>query len=128
MPGHRFERAAEHIGQVLSEVITHRLKDPRVGFLTVTRVKVAPDLTKATVFLSVLGDEAEQRTTLRALQHARGHIHRELASRVQARRHPEVSFKIDEGYQRSVRVARILSDIQTQAPPAAPADTANDEV
>jgi len=114
MPKHRHERITERIRQILSEVIAFRLKDPRVGFVTVTRVKVAPDYTKATVFLSILGAESEERDTLRALQHARGHIQSELSSRIRIRRHPEIAFKIDEGYKRGLNVSRILSEIETE--------------
>jgi len=112
MPSHRHQRVTERIKQELSEIITHQLKDPRVGFVTVTRVKVAPDYTKATVFLSVLGDTAAENTSLRALAHARGHIQTEIARRVRIRRHPEINFKIDEGYKNSQKVSRILSELE----------------
>lgn len=119
MAKHRIERLTERIKQVLSEVIAHELKDPRVGFVTITRVKLAPDLTKATVFLSVMGSESEQRTSLRALEHAHGHIQTEVASRIRMRRHPEIVFRVDEGYQKSVRVSRILAEIRAESADAA---------
>lgn len=116
MAKYRIERITERIRQELSEIIAHELKDPRVGFVTVTRVKLAPDLTRATVFVSVLGEEADERTALRALQHARGHMQTEIAHRIRIRRHPEISFKIDEGYKHSRKVSQILSEIGAEAP------------
>ena len=127
MPKHRHERITERIRQELSEIITQELRDPRVGFVTVTHVKVAPDYTRATVFLSILGDEANERTTMRALEHARGHIQTELAQRIRIRRHPEIGFRIDEGFKNSQKVSRILSELEAEkgaepAEPEAPAD------
>lgn len=116
MPSHRHERVTERIRQELSDIITHQLKDPRVGFITVTRVKVAPDYTKATVFVSILGEANAERTTMRALSHARGHIQTELSRRIRIRRHPEISFRIDEGFKNSLRVSRILSEIEAVEP------------
>jgi len=115
MPKHRIERVTERIKQVLSEVIAYELKDPRVGLITVTRVKLTPDLAKATVFLSVMGDEAKQRTSFRALEHARGHIQTVVTSRIRIRRHPEIVFKLDEGYQKGQRISRILSELQAES-------------
>ena len=116
MAKHRIERVAERIKQELSDIITYKLKDPRVGFVTITRVKVAPDMTKATVFLSVMGQGSQENTTMRALKHARGHIQTELSGRIRLRRHPEIQFKIDEGYKKSLKVSHILAEIGAEDP------------
>ena len=118
--GRRLERLTERVKQDLSEIIAYQLKDPRVGFATVTRVQLAPDLTRALVFVSVMGSEGRQRASLRALQHARGHIQSQIARRLRVRRHPIMTFELDKGLKHSLEVARILSELREETAGDAP--------
>jgi len=102
------------------------MNDPRLGFITVTEVKVAEDLETAKVYVSVMGDETVQQRTLKTIAHARGHIQRLLADRLRMRRTPLLIFQHDEGIKKSVRVSALLrqlaaerSDRGADEPPAA---------
>ena len=94
--GHRHERIAGEIQQEISVMIVGELKDPRLaGLATVTEVRVTPDLKQAKVYVSVMGSEAEQASTLDGLRAAAGFIRHELCERLQMRRAPEVNFVLD---------------------------------
>jgi len=94
--GHRHERIAGEIQQEISVMLAGELKDPRLaGLATVTEVRVTPDLKQAKVFVSVMGSEAEQASTLAGLRAAAGFIRHELSERLQMRRAPEVNFVLD---------------------------------
>ncbi|HRU06366.1 MAG TPA: 30S ribosome-binding factor RbfA [Candidatus Brocadiia bacterium] len=109
--GRRLERLTAILKQELGAIIAFQLKDPRVGFATVTRIKLASDLTQVQVFVSVLGPEAQERAAMRALNHARGHIQSLIADRIDIRRHPEITFHLDRGLKHSLRVSQILTEL-----------------
>ena len=90
-------------------MLVAELCDPRIGFATLTRVEVSSDLRNARVFVSILGTAAQQRTALRGLESARKRIRRTLGERLELRRVPEVSFRLDPGVKRSVRMTSLLS-------------------
>jgi len=115
--GRRLERLTARLKQELGAIIAFQLKDPRVGFATVTRIKLASDLTQVQVFVSVLGPEAQERAAMRALGHARGHIQSLIAERIDIRRHPEITFHLDRGLKHSVRVAEILTELAQERGP-----------
>jgi ribosome-binding factor A len=104
----KIERLTELVQREVSHVIMYELADPRLGFVTVTEVKLAPDLSMAMVFISVMGDDAVQATTMKVIEHSRGHIQKLLADRVKMRRVPILSFRVDEGVKRSVRISALL--------------------
>ena len=106
--GRRSERLAEEIREQVARMIASELKDPRLGFVTVTRVELAHDLGHARVHVGVLGDEAERRKSLAALQQASGFVRRELGRRLRIRHTPEVEFRYDKGIDATDRVARLL--------------------
>jgi ribosome-binding factor A len=94
--GHRHERIAGEIQQEIAVMLAGELKDPRLaGLATVTEVRVTPDLKQAKVFVSVMGSEAEQASTIAGLRAAAGFIRHELSERLQMRRAPEVNFVLD---------------------------------
>ena len=109
--GRRLARLTAILKQELGAIIAFQLKDPRVGFATVTRIKLASDLTQVQVFVSVLGPEAQERAAMRALNHARGHIQSLIADRIEIRRHPEITFHLDRGLKHSLRVSEILTEL-----------------
>jgi ribosome-binding factor A len=109
--GHRHERIAGEIQQEISAMLAGELKDPRLAALaTVTEVRVTPDLKQARVYVSVVGNEAEQASTLKGLTAAAGFIRHELSERMQIRRAPEVSFVLD----RSEEYGRRIEDLIRQ--------------
>jgi len=121
--GRRAERLAEEIREQVARMIASDLKDPRLGFITVTRVELAHDLGHARVHVGVLGSEAERRKSLAALQQASGFVRRELGRRLRIRHTPEIDFRYDKGLDATDRVARLLeaerqrSEAEDQAPP-----------
>src|SRR6266536_3860334 len=105
----RLERVSEELRAVLAEEIG-RLKDPRVGFVTVTGVRVTPDLRKARVFYTVLGDESARRGTRAALRSARSHLRASLGKEVRIKFVPELEFREDETAQQGQRVEELLAE------------------
>lgn len=96
-------------------MIAGELKDPRIGFVTVTRVELAADLRNARVFVGILGTPEERKKSLAGLQAASGFLRRALGQSLRLRYTPELSFKYDEGLEHTDRVARLLDEIH-QAP------------
>jgi ribosome-binding factor A len=109
----RLERVAEELREVLAEEIG-RLKDPRVGFVTVTGVRVTPDLRKARVFYTVLGDESARRGTRAALRSARSHLRASLGKEVRIKFVPELEFEEDVDLDRVRRVDELIDRISRE--------------
>jgi ribosome-binding factor A len=109
IPGHRHERVAEEILHELGIMVAGELKDPRIAALvTVTEVRVTPGLKHARVFVSVVGNEAEQNSTIKGLVAAVGYIRHELAERIQLRRAPEIHFILDSTDEYAQRIDELL--------------------
>jgi ribosome-binding factor A len=103
-------RVNESLRQVLSERIGE-LKDPRIGFVTVTGVRTTPDLKQATVFVSVLGSEVKRTRTLTALQAARGVLQAHIAREVRLKRTPQLDFEYDPSVERGVRMTKLIDEL-----------------
>ncbi len=101
-------RVNELIREVLGAAISSDLKDPRIGFVTVTSVETSPDLRSTRVFVSVLGDEAERQETMAGLDSARGVLQARLGREVSMKRTPTISFSYDETIEKGIRVSRLL--------------------
>src|SRR5690625_7119769 len=95
----RANRVAEQIKQELGDILTTKVKDPRIGFVTVTEVEVTGDLQQATIFVTVLGDEKKKDDTLIGLSQAKGFIRTEIGQRIRLRKTPEIYFKYDEAFE-----------------------------
>jgi ribosome-binding factor A len=117
--GGRKRRVDEAIKQVLSDAIPN-LKDPRIGFVTVTGVKATKDFAQATVYVSVYGSEAEQRKTLEGLEAAHGVLQAQVARELQLRRTPVLSFEYDPAVERGVRLGKMIDELAP--PPEEPPD------
>ncbi|MBM7540616.1 30S ribosome-binding factor RbfA [Amphibacillus cookii] len=107
----RANRVAEQMKKELGDLITRKIKDPRVGFVTITDVEVTGDLQQATVFLTILGNQQEQQDTLDGLSKAKGFIRSEIGHRIRLRKTPELFFKIDETIETGNRIEKLLRDL-----------------
>jgi ribosome-binding factor A len=122
----RTERLGEEFREEIARMIGAQLKDPRIGFVTVTRVEIGTDLRNARVFVGVLGSEADREKTLTGLRQAAGFMRRSLGQKMRLRHTPELTFTYDEGLEAHDRIARLLSEVRT-ADAAAARDDGDDE-
>jgi len=112
-PNHRHERIGEEIQHELSAMVAGELKDPRLECgVTVTEVRVSPDLRQVRVYIGVNGNEKEQAGVIRALDHAAGFVRHELVERLQLRRAPELHFVLDRSEQYTERIEQLLREIK----------------
>lgn len=107
---YRPERLAEAIKAETADIL-RQLKDPRIGFVTVTAVDVSSDLRYAKVRVSVMGDPEEQAQTLRTLQRAQGFVRSELGRRIRLRYAPEVTFTLDDSIREGIRLTTLIDEI-----------------
>lgn len=101
-------RVNEAVREVLSTAIAKDLKDPRVGFVTVTAVSTSPDLRHARVFVSVLGDDKGRAETLAGLVSSRGYLQSRVASELRLKHTPQLDFEYDESTDRGLRISELL--------------------
>lgn len=119
MPSYRGEQVAGQVRMEIMDIIQHELKDPRIGFVSITAVRMSPDLRQARVRVSVLGEESEREASLAGLKSATGLIRHELGRRLENLKFsPEVRFEIDPSIEYSVRIASRLREILPE--PAGP--------
>jgi ribosome-binding factor A len=110
MPTARMRRVNEAIREILGDAIATELKDPRIGFVTVTEVDTSPDLRSARVYVSVLGSDDEREASLAGLQSAHGVLQGKIASAMRMKRTPTLTFEYDESTERGDRISRLLRD------------------
>jgi len=116
---YRSQRLAALIQRIVGDAIVNRLADPRISPLTsVTRVEVSPDLLRATAFVSVMGTEAEARTTMAGLESARGMVQSRLARQLDIRQCPELRFSLDRGFKVGLQTLSELDRVMADAPAA----------
>ena len=111
-PAHRHERLADQIRSEVTEIVESELKDPRIGFVTVTRVDLSADRSLARVLVSVLGDEQACTQSLAGLTSAVGYVRHEVTQRLHLRRAPEVVFVLDRGAEDAARIEELLGKIR----------------
>jgi ribosome-binding factor A len=112
--GSRPERVGEEIRQELSLIIAREVHDPGIGFVTLTRVKVSPDLQQVRVYYTLLGDEKARVETARALERAAPFMRRQIGQRIRLRRVPEIRFTFDETVAHQARIEEILLDLEAE--------------
>jgi ribosome-binding factor A len=115
----RSQRVGELLMHELGQLLVEGLRDPRIGFTTVTEVRVTPDLKQARVYISVYGSAEEQQRTLKALQAAASYLRGELGRRLELRYTPALSFVVDDSLARAGRVEQIMAAIsagETEVP------------
>jgi ribosome-binding factor A len=110
MSADRMRRVDEAMREVLSDAITSEVKDPRVGFVTVTSVETSPDLRHARVYVSVLGDGPVRKRSMAGLQSAHGYLQRRVASELRLKNTPTLEFLYDDSLDRGLRIAELLQE------------------
>jgi ribosome-binding factor A len=108
----RMRRVNESLRAVLAEALGE-LKDPRIGFVTVTGVETSADLRQATVYVSVLGSEKKRERSLEGLEAAHGVLQRRIANEVRLKRTPQLTFQYDPSVERGVRMSKLIDDLVT---------------
>jgi ribosome-binding factor A len=126
--GTRPDRVGEEIRQELATLLSREVHDPGIGFITLTRVKVSPDLQLARVFYTMMGDDKQHKETERALTRALPFLRRQIGARIRLRRVPELRFEFDRSVENQDRIEKILIDLQAERDAlAADANKGNDE-
>ena len=123
MAGHRSERAAEAIREVVSTAILFEMRDPRVQGVTVLRAEVTGDLRHAKIFVSLMGDAKQQKLTMHGLESAAGFLQSKVAARLQTRWTPVLQFVVDEGVKKSVEISRLIAEALATSPKTEPTPT-----
>jgi ribosome-binding factor A len=111
LPYKRAQRVSDLLREEIAEIVMKKVKDPRLGFLTITGVTITDDLKIAKVYVSILKGE-ERETTLDILNSAKGFIRGEIAKRVRMKTIPSLEFRIDESIEHGYRIDRLLKDIR----------------
>jgi ribosome-binding factor A len=110
----RTARVGQQIRNEIAELLTFSVRDPAIGFITITRVTVTPDLQQARVYYTTMGDEKARRETRRGLERATPMMRRHLGKRMRLRRVPELQFFFDESIERQDRIEQILQELHAE--------------
>lgn len=110
----RTHRVGELIKEEISEIIQKEIKDPRIGFVTITGVDVTPDLRFAHVFISVLGSKKQKESTLKGLQSSSGFLRKELSKRIRLKYFPELKFEFDPSIEAGMRIDKIIRKLHRE--------------
>src|SRR6266704_3866254 len=111
---HRQEKLGELIAVELSDLLRTRVKDPRVGFASITHVEVSGDFRHAKVFVSVMGSPEEREATMQGLKNATGFLRHELATRLVVRYMPEIVFKLDKSIEEGARILELIQKVEQE--------------
>lgn len=114
MTSRRLLKAAEAIREVVASSILTEIRDPRIRDVTVVGVEVSPDMREAKVLVSVMGDEAQQKLSVRGLQNSAGFLQSKIANRIETRYTPRLTFVIDKGLKNAAAVGEILARIKRE--------------
>ena len=118
--GSRPDRVADQIRSELALLLTREVHDPGIGFVTLTRVQISPDLQSARIFYTALGDEPARQKSARALERATPFLRRQIGSRLRLKRVPGLTFLYDESIAGQDRIEQLLNEIQARRPPDNP--------
>lgn len=116
MQGKRIDRVGHLIQMELGQLILHRIKDPRLGFVTITHVSVTPDLRSACVFFSALGDAKARRESQIALEHSAGFLQKEIGTALKLRYTPKLKFMFDDSLDRGMEIDKVIREIHRNEP------------
>jgi ribosome-binding factor A len=112
--GSRATRVGDQIREELAALLTREVHDPGIGFVTLTHVKVSPDLQQARVYYTTIGDDKARRESARALERATPFLRRKIGSRLRLRKVPEITFTFDQAVEKSDRIEQILRELNTE--------------
>ena len=112
--GFRKDRLASEIVKETSKIILYELRDPRKGFVTVTRAKVSDDYRYAKIFVSIMGTPKQKKTVLGGLKHAQGFVQKELSRRIQMRSFPEINFELDESIEKAFKITNAIDALSRE--------------
>jgi len=121
----RAQRLREELKRETSDIL-RKMKDPRIGFVSVTDAEVSSDLRHVKIYVSILGNQEEKERTLAALEHARGFVRTEIGRRIRLRHTPEIAFRLDESIERGHRIAALLRSVTGEAAVAPEPDETQD--
>ena len=110
----RPERVGQLVQQLLGEIFARGMRDPRIGFVTITGVKMSPDLREARVYYAVHGDAKGRKDTQKGLEAARGYLRREIASELKLRVTPDLHFTYDEAIDRGARIEELIKQVHDE--------------
>lgn len=116
----RKDRLSSEIVRQTGMILTQELRDPRLGFMTVTRVKVSDDYKYARIFVSIMGSKKQKKLGLSGLKSAQGFVQRELSRRIRMRQFPSIHFELDESIDKAFKITKIMDDIKKGKPVGAP--------
>lgn len=111
MKNNRVRKVELQVKDEVSKIIITKLKDPRVGFVTVTAVEMTADLKSAQIFISVMGTQSQKTETISSLNDASKYIKAEMNQRIKLRYSPSITFRLDDTIDRAIRIGRILEDL-----------------
>ena len=114
MEGKRSERVADLVRKEISEMLIRSIKDPRIGFVTITRVTVTDDCRSAKIYYSVVGSPEEREQSLEGLNSAKGYIRRELGHRMKLKYTPEIVFQFDPSIEYAVHMGEVIQHLQEE--------------
>jgi ribosome-binding factor A len=112
MEGKRSEKVADLIHKEISEMLVKTIKDPRIGFVTITRVAVSEDYRSAKVYFSVTGTVEERQRSVEGLNSAKGYVRKELGRRIRLRYTPEIIFKFDPSIEYAIHIGEVIRHIK----------------
>jgi ribosome-binding factor A len=112
----RTDRVADALQELIAGLLLREIKDPRIGLVTITGVKVSADLRHARVYFSCLGDETQRAQSLRGLNSASGFIRSQVARQLNLRVAPQIAFEFDASLEQAERLSRLLKDTPTRDP------------
>ena len=127
MPGDRLQRVAEEIRKEVAQILQKELKDPRVGFVTITHVRVTPDLRQATVYFSLMEGGKSPEETQEGLESARGFIRKLIGERIRIKFNPEIFFRHDPSVAESIKIAKLLGSFKPVNPESEPSEENHEE-
>ena len=125
--GSRPDRVADQLRSELGLLLTREVHDPGIGFVTITRVQVSPDLQQARVFYTVLGDDKARKTSARALERAIPFLRRQIGARLRLKRTPDLKWIYDESIAGQDRIEQLLNEIRTTPPSGHDVDDADED-
>lgn len=114
-------RLESEIVRQTGQILLQELRDPRLGFVTVTRAKVSDDYKHAKIFVSVMGPKKQKKLSLSGLKAAQGFVQRELSQRIRMRAFPFVHFELDDSIDKAFQITKLMDDLAKKRAPAAPA-------